>query len=1692
MRKMLTLWSTVILLTASVFAQTTVTIDLVDSYGDGWNGGNLNVAGSDYTITSGSSAQFTVDLDDGTYTWAYTPGSWASENSWVVSTADGELFSGAGPDAQGGTFTVGASATITDIYDIQYVADPDTDDTSPLDGQDVTIQGIVTGLKYNGINVQDAAAPWSGIWVYSGTGSTTGLSLGDLVQVTGEVAEYNTLTELISSADDVELLGSGYELEWLFMDSTAQANNEMYEGMLVEIWGTCVDADVSDYGQWEIDDGSGAVQVEDHYIDWDPTLGWEYGMLATVGQSSYDPDGMYEVAPIDSMYLIETPPCEANEVDIICDYGSWMGEVSWDLIDEAGDTVETGGAPTWIESCLEDGSYTLMMHDAYGDGWNGNLWQVWIGDSLVVSLTLESGLEGEATFVLGASDDIFGCTNPEAINYLEAATIDDGSCYFEGDSCSVAIAAVEGDAGNQATGEDQWFSYTATLDGTILATTCYAGQMEDTDLDVYDACDGNIIATSDDAGCGDVTGGNNYASEVEFTCVTGETYYFFWDDTWGPGPNVWYFYEALPPTGPTNLTAEAGLEMVSLEWEGVEPGSRTSSAQVATADVNSNIEADYQASLEKKSTINENRRFLRSVTRDKVQSYAALTVSSRNSRDASVIVTLYDSYGDGYGGTGYITDTSGTTVYAEFPGGWTGFESAYGPYDLADGLYMVWFEEASWAYETSWEVTDASDSTIVYASGSVEAPGYFGIGDDTPQADLSFTDMWFDHGEDALMVTVANTGDMPAGGFYVVYYMLNATDAECGNATYEAYSWITGLDAGGTVDAGVGPGILDYMGGYGTYEFGALVDYLCAIDESDEDNNTITATIEITDPFDGVTWNVYRSDAGADFASLVTVTSMDYLDEAVTGDVEYCYYVTQVDMEGADESSASNTACATPIAPVVLPAPTDLVADADEYNVMVNWVAPDLTDYDPIGGNPPVIGEKIDDVSTYIAYDPADYPLPNRQGGDTVDDATSVDGLPYYNTGTTIGYTDDYDEECPYTGSTSPDVVYSFTPDADVIIDVSLCGEGTFYDTKVYVYENEAGALAGTLAGEPACNDDECANSTTNWLSYLPGVICTAGNTYYIVIDGYGGDAGDYELEILDGTPSPVMGYNVYRDNAQVGYNEGYSNTGWGEFMPTEGTYEYYVTAMYEVFGESDPSNTDTANVSAPAPTCNAPQNLAAETLGNDVSLMWDAPDGGPGWIGYYNGEFNGGVGTGAAAIFECAAMFGPEQLSAYNGMLLTKVAFIPAEVAAAYTVMIYDVSSGTPVAVDSSESFDGADLVIGEFHEVELANAITVDWTVNLMFGFKCNTTTGYPGGIDTGPGVAGYGDIMFYGGAWVSMVNDFGLDYNWAIEGFVDYGDGGRSLTSMEPLNISYPTSNDAEVLAHTLATPVVVNTPSERTMTNYIVYRDDEEIATTEASDAMYYDEDVAFGTHTYFVTAMYDDSEDCGESDPSNQVEVDLMNNPPLGFSLISPGDGYEVFINEDNLDEQVAFIWTQASDPDNDPVEYTLVVAHEDHYHDTTTAQTGMFIDYGLLSEELLEDSVTVMVHYWDVAAHDPYDTTWSNDGPRMFTVDISGLLGVDDDMLPDVFALHNNYPNPFNPVTNITYDIPEVAQVVLEIYNITGQKVRTLAQGQHEPGRYRIQWNATNDFGQALSSGMYIYRIQAGHFVSVKKLILMK
>ena len=94
---------------------------------------------------------------------------------------------------------------------------------------------------------------------------------------------------------------------------------------------------------------------------------------------------------------------------------------------------------------------------------------------------------------------------------------------------------------------------------------------------------------------------------------------------------------------------------------------------------------------------------------------------------------------------------------------------------------------------------------------------------------------------------------------------------------------------------------------------------------------------------------------------------------------------------------------------------------------------------------------------------------------------------------------------------------------------------------------------------------------------------------------------------------------------------------------------------------------------------------------------------------------------------------------------------------------------------------------------------------------------------------------------------------------------------------------------------------------------------------------------------------------------------------------------------------------------------------------------------------------------------------------------------------PEAFSLADNFPNPFNPATTIQYGLPQAADVELTVYNVVGQPVRTLVAEHQSAGRYAVEWDATNDSGHSLSSGMYFYRLQAGaEFREVKKMLLLK
>ena len=90
------------------------------------------------------------------------------------------------------------------------------------------------------------------------------------------------------------------------------------------------------------------------------------------------------------------------------------------------------------------------------------------------------------------------------------------------------------------------------------------------------------------------------------------------------------------------------------------------------------------------------------------------------------------------------------------------------------------------------------------------------------------------------------------------------------------------------------------------------------------------------------------------------------------------------------------------------------------------------------------------------------------------------------------------------------------------------------------------------------------------------------------------------------------------------------------------------------------------------------------------------------------------------------------------------------------------------------------------------------------------------------------------------------------------------------------------------------------------------------------------------------------------------------------------------------------------------------------------------------------------------------------------------------------FEVYGNYPNPFNPTTQIRYDLPENSYVSITIYDLMGKRVKSLVKSKQDPGYRSIHWNATNDLGQPVSAGMYIYTIQAGEFRQTRKMVLLK
>jgi hypothetical protein len=119
-------------------------------------------------------------------------------------------------------------------------------------------------------------------------------------------------------------------------------------------------------------------------------------------------------------------------------------------------------------------------------------------------------------------------------------------------------------------------------------------------------------------------------------------------------------------------------------------------------------------------------------------------------------------------------------------------------------------------------------------------------------------------------------------------------------------------------------------------------------------------------------------------------------------------------------------------------------------------------------------------------------------------------------------------------------------------------------------------------------------------------------------------------------------------------------------------------------------------------------------------------------------------------------------------------------------------------------------------------------------------------------------------------------------------------------------------------------------------------------------------------------------------------------------------------------------------------------------------------------------------------------TTYFGSGSGTFYNTPTGIVDTDPGSLPDGFGLDQNYPNPFNPNTDIRFSLPTAANARLEIFNVLGQRTKTLVNQGLPAGSYSVNWDGTNESGSPVASGIYFYRFETEGFSASKKMLLLK
>ncbi len=831
-------------------------------------------------------------------------------------------------------------------------------------------------------------------------------------------------------------------------------------------------------------------------------------------------------------------------------------------------------------------------------------------------------------------------------------------------------------------------------------------------------------------------------------------------------------------------------------------------------------------------------------------------------------------------------------------------------------------------------------------------------------------------------------------------------------------------------------------------------------------------------------YNIYKGSGSSGISNISTIALFDsvvgnppvlnYRDSVVTQEQVYHYQVSAVDQAG-NESTLSDTASIL----YVLPAISVNSDSMYQYLLPGDSAAQTFT----------IANEGTDTLFYSIAADVGcgDY---------------YIDNLPFFANGSNVGMGDDWPVNSGITQGA--DVAYTFDVYETVTIDVSLCAVATNYDCRLEIFTNDDPECLNPVSTGYA-NDDgwiDCAIEQPDQQfepSLLTGVTLVPGQ-YYIVVDGFDGDTGNYGITV---TESASNGRSFSMGNNSI---------------------EYRLNKMQQ-HGIGDASIDLFQNQIKAVPAIQTPNERSAFTRDNNIMIEID-PDSGmvmPGDSVLINVSMSapsddpGGVYNSSIRIFsndliysimeipitiEVRDIFPPnpvEDLTAtpeYGYINLSWDAPLDSGIHkfniykgdSLSTIALTDSVVGNPPALNYRDSVVTQEQVYyyqvsavdragneSTLSDVESAIYLAPILVINEFLASNDSCCTDESGEYDD------YIEIHNFGTAAADIGGYIITD---EIGNYDDYYQipTGNDSTIIEPggFLLLWADKDSEQGVLHVEIKLSIAGEQIGLFMQDSITVIDT--LTFTEQFD------DISYGRYP-------DGSDSWHFMHPSPDTTNTAYNVIPAAFSLSEPSNNTQITIDESNVNTgSIAFTWGASSDANGDSLYYLMRAASaEIGDHGLDTNATSIELSYMDIIEDMSENNVTAATLDWTVHVTDGIDTVEADNAPFSITIDGADALSAYlEGLIPDEFALHQNYPNPFNPVTTLRYDLPEADLVSITIYDMLGREVKTLINQTQEAGYRSVIWDATNDYGKPVSAGIYLYQIHAGEYISTKKMVLLK